>query len=67
MSETWSWPDSLDALVTAPKFHTLLFEDDATVAQIQCMSPIKGFMTIGDLKKVFGALFSLQQADAVVG
>jgi len=46
---------------------TLLFEDDATVAQIQCMSPIKGFMTIGDLKKVFGALFSLQQADAVVG
>lgn len=27
-SETWPWPDSLDALVAAPKHHRLLFEDD---------------------------------------
>jgi quercetin dioxygenase-like cupin family protein len=28
VSETWNWPDSLDALVAAPQFHSLLFEDD---------------------------------------
>jgi hypothetical protein len=26
--ESWDWPDSLDALVAAPEFHTLLFEND---------------------------------------
>ena len=26
--ESWEWPDSLDALVAAPRFHTLLHEDD---------------------------------------
>ncbi len=46
---------------------TILFDDDATVAQMQCMSPNKGFMTIGDLKKIFGGLFSLVQAEPVVG
>src|SRR5258708_7087734 len=46
---------------------TLLFDDDATIAQLQCMSPRKGFMTIGDLKKIFGGLFSLIQAEPVVG
>jgi len=24
----WPWPDDLDALVAAPAFHTVLFEDD---------------------------------------
>jgi len=27
-AETWKWPDSLDALVAAPRFHSLLFEND---------------------------------------
>jgi len=26
--ETWEWPDSLDALVAAPEFHSLAFEND---------------------------------------
>ena len=26
--DSWPWPDSLDALVAAPEFHTLLFESD---------------------------------------
>jgi len=26
--ETWTWPDSLDALTAAPEFHTLLFENE---------------------------------------
>jgi hypothetical protein len=28
ISTSWSWPDSLDALVAAPKHHTLLLEDE---------------------------------------
>jgi hypothetical protein len=28
VSESWPWLDSLDALVAAPKHHTLLLEDD---------------------------------------
>jgi hypothetical protein len=24
----WPWPDDLDALIAAPEFHTVLFEDD---------------------------------------
>lgn len=28
VSEGWPWPDSLDALVAAPKHHALLLEDD---------------------------------------
>ncbi|HYL86249.1 MAG TPA: cytoplasmic protein [Candidatus Angelobacter sp.] len=28
MSASWPWPDSLDALVSAPTFHRLLFEND---------------------------------------
>lgn len=27
-SDTWTWPDSLDALVAAPAHHTLLLEND---------------------------------------
>jgi hypothetical protein len=27
-SQAWPWPDELDALVAAPKHHTLLFEND---------------------------------------
>jgi len=27
-SETWRWPDSLDALVAAPDHHTLLLENE---------------------------------------
>jgi hypothetical protein len=26
-SEGWGWPDSLDALIAAPEYHTLLFEN----------------------------------------
>jgi len=26
--ETWKWPDALDALVAAPEFHSLVFEND---------------------------------------
>ncbi len=28
VSKSWPWPDSLDALVAAPKHHALLLEDD---------------------------------------
>ena len=28
MTKDWPWPDSLDALVAAPKHHKLLMEDD---------------------------------------
>jgi hypothetical protein len=27
-SSTWPWPDDLDAMLAAPGFHTILFEDD---------------------------------------
>jgi hypothetical protein len=27
-SQVWPWPDSLDALIAAPKNHTLLFENE---------------------------------------
>ena len=27
-SNEWPWPESLDALVAAPKYHKLLMEDD---------------------------------------
>jgi hypothetical protein len=27
-SPAWPWPDDLDAMVAAPGFHTILFEDD---------------------------------------
>ncbi len=45
----------------------LLFEDDATINQLQCNAGRKGYMTIGELKQVFGGLFSLLQAEPVVG
>src|ERR1700746_880205 len=28
MSKPWPWPDSLDAVIAAPKHHTLVFEND---------------------------------------
>jgi len=28
VEQTWLWPDSLDALVAAPDYHTLLFENE---------------------------------------
>jgi hypothetical protein len=28
-TEPWPWPDSLDALIAAPKHHRLVFENDA--------------------------------------
>lgn len=28
MSLTWAWPDSLDAVIAAPKHHTLIFENE---------------------------------------
>ena len=45
----------------------LQFEEDATVSQLQCSPGHKGAMTIGELKQVFGSMFSLIQAPAVVG
>ncbi len=27
-SASWPWPDDLDAMIAAPAFHTVLFEDD---------------------------------------
>jgi len=45
----------------------LEFEEDATVGELQCAAGHKGPMTIGELKQVFGGLFSLIQAAAVVG
>ena len=27
-SGSWPWPDDLDAMIAAPGFHTVLFEDD---------------------------------------
>lgn len=27
-SASWSWPDDLDAMIAAPEFHTVLFEND---------------------------------------
>jgi len=27
-AKEWPWPDSLDALVAAPEFHTLIFENE---------------------------------------
>jgi hypothetical protein len=45
----------------------LQFEEDATVSQLQCSPGHKGAMTISELKQVFGSMFSLIQAPAVVG
>lgn len=45
----------------------LQFDEDATVSQLQCSPGHKGAMTIGELKQVFGGMFSLLQAPAVVG
>jgi hypothetical protein len=45
----------------------LAFEEDATIGEMQCSPGHKGSMTIGELKTVFGGLFSLVQAPAVVG
>jgi hypothetical protein len=28
MNEMWPWPAELDAVVAAPEFHTILYEDD---------------------------------------
>lgn len=45
----------------------LEFEEDATVGELQCSPGHKGAMSIGELKQVFGGLFSLIQAVPVVG
>lgn len=45
----------------------LEFEEDATVGELQCAPGHKGAMTIGELKQVFGGMFSLIQAPPVVG
>ena len=29
MTDSWPWPDSLDALVAAPKHHTLILENES--------------------------------------
>jgi hypothetical protein len=28
MNEEWPWPEELDAVIAAPEFHTVLYEDD---------------------------------------
>ena len=35
----WIWPDSLDALVAAPKHHRLLFENDSVRVLETCVPP----------------------------
>jgi hypothetical protein len=45
----------------------LQFEEDATVGELQCAPGRKGAMTIGELKQVFGGMFSLIQAPPIVG
>ena len=45
----------------------LQFDEDATVSALQCSPGHKGAMTIGELKQVFGGIFSLIQAQPVVG
>jgi hypothetical protein len=45
----------------------LQFDEDATVSQFQCSPGHKGAMTIGELKQVFGGMFSLIQAPPIVG
>jgi len=47
--------------------NVLQFEEDATVSKLECSPGHKGDMTIAELKQVFGAMFSLIQAPAVVG
>ena len=45
----------------------LQFEEDATVSKLECSPGHKGAMSIAELKQVFGGMFSLIQAPAVVG
>ena len=45
----------------------LEFQEDATVGDLECSPGHKGSMTIGELKQVFGGMFSLVQAPPVVG
>ena len=45
----------------------LEFQEDATVGELQCAPGHKGSMSIGELKQVFGGMFSLIQAPPVVG
>jgi len=45
----------------------LQFEEDATVGELQCAPGHKGAMSIGELKQVFGGMFSLIQAPPIVG
>jgi hypothetical protein len=45
----------------------LEFAEDATVGELQCSPGHKGAMTIGELKQVFGGMFSLIQAPPIVG
>jgi hypothetical protein len=45
----------------------LEFQEDATVSDLECSPGHKGPMSIGELKQVFGGMFSLIQAPPVVG
>jgi len=45
----------------------LEFQEDATVGELQCSPGHKGAMTIGELKQVYGGMFSLIQAPPIVG
>ena len=47
--------------------NVLEFDEDATVSKLECASGHKGAMSIAELKQVFGGMFSLIQAPAVVG
>jgi hypothetical protein len=41
----WPWPDSLDALVAAPEYHTLLFENDH-VRVVQTRIPARSIVPV---------------------
>ncbi|MEX6690100.1 hypothetical protein QTN47_21505 [Danxiaibacter flavus] len=38
-SKDWAWPDDLDALIAAPQYHKLLFENDFVRVLDTCIRP----------------------------
>jgi quercetin dioxygenase-like cupin family protein len=38
-TESWEWPDSLDALAAAPGFHSILFENDDVRVLVTTIGP----------------------------
>ena len=44
-SDTWQWPESLDALVAAPAFHKKLFENER-VRVLHTLIPVGAFVPL---------------------